>query len=142
MKKAIALLSFAFLLISCLKDDSESFSPSYINFEYEGVEIQTDTLALPLNQAHYITVTAQSRISSKPKYFKKMDGQEWIDITDTSETMIKSQVYGSGYREIRDIVINLTDSAYIHLESLQYSVTLMDREQGQMRRTIHIRTED
>lgn len=141
MKKAIALLTFAFLLVSCLKDDSENFESSYINLAYEGVGIDSDSLLLPLNQIHYITVTTQSNTSSKPKYYKKMDGQEWIDITNSAETFLRSQVFGSGYREIRDIIINLSDSTYIQLDSLQYSVNLMDRDKGQIQKSIHIITE-
>lgn len=141
MKKAIALVSVALLFISCLKDNSEKFDPSYIHFTYDGVEVESDSLLLPLNQVHYITVTAQSNISSKPKYYKKMDGQEWIDITDSAETFLRSQVFGSGYREIRDIIINLSDSTYIQLDSLQYSVNIMDRDKGQIQKSIHITTE-
>ena len=133
----IPLISF----VACNKDEMSNFDDSYIKIEYLGDEIQTDTIIFTINDYYALTVKSQSNNSSKPRFYKKIDNLEIVNISETNEIVRISQTYGSGYREISDIIIDLNNGDYENVEILNYIIRIGDKNNGEILKTIYIKIE-
>jgi hypothetical protein len=127
---------FVLLFPSCETGEMSDFKHGYIKITLLNQEIKTDTLSMARGSSQLLTVTSQSNISSKPRFYKKTGAEDIVNVTVSDENFLVSQTYGSGYREVRNIAINLNDDAYMNVLMVTYLIQIGDKEKGQISREI------
>jgi len=119
--------AFGLLFPGCEKEEMSDFKHSYIKFELLNQEVKTDTAAVGKGSGHLLTVKSQSNTNSKPRFYKKTDIGDFVEMTGNDEITLVSQIYGSGYREVRNIAINLNNDQYINVKTITYQVQIGDK---------------
>ena len=136
---AISLLFLCVIVSSCAKDDYADFSNRYIIFENFS-DVQFTSLTVPNDTTFSFLVKSQTDRISKPRIYKKIDGGQEILINETDENQILTKIYGSGYREVREVFLDLNEAQYTNASLIEYKVILGIKKGGEMieRLTIQI----
>ncbi|NJK87101.1 MAG: hypothetical protein HC906_15135 [Bacteroidales bacterium] len=94
------------------------------------------------NSMFTFTVKSQSNNASKPKYYKYYDEQLKDDITsDRTQTRLISEVYGSGYRQTRDILV-YSDYPHLYSDRIMHYSIVIGSDEGEITKSIWFKIEE